>query len=72
MSLREPFTPEILPRIFEPYFSTKRRGSVKGMGLGLTISEAIVKKHGGAITVESAPGQGTTFQIHLPAAVPES
>ncbi len=59
--------PGVLPRIFDPYFSTKDRGAQKGMGLGLTICHAVVHKHGGAITVESAPGAGATFRICLPA-----
>ena len=58
---------EVLPKIFDPYFSTKQRGAQKGMGLGLTICHAIIQKHGGAIAVESAVGVGTTVHIHLPA-----
>ncbi|RJX19081.1 MAG: PAS domain S-box protein [Desulfobulbus sp.] len=53
---------EILPKIFDPYFSTKSDGS----GLGLAICHSIVKKHGGHISVESVPGTGTTFTIQLP------
>ena len=60
--------PADLPKIFDPYFSTKRRGDRKGMGLGLTICHSVVHKHGGAIAAESAVGIGTTLQIHLPAA----
>jgi PAS domain S-box-containing protein len=56
--------PEIQPRIFDPFFTTKQQGS----GLGLAIVYSIVTKHGGAIEVESAPGQGSAFHIHLPAA----
>ena len=58
---------EILPRIFDPYFSTKPLGLEKGTGLGLSLCETIIKKHGGAITVESSPGVGATFQVYLPA-----
>ena len=58
---------EVLPKIFDPYFSTKQRGDQKGMGLGLTICHAVVQKHGGAIAVESTVGAGTTFHIYLPA-----
>ena len=60
-------TPEIQGKIFDPYFSTKQRGEQKGMGLGLTISHSVVHRQGGTITVESAPGSGTTFAIYLPA-----
>ena len=58
---------EVLPKIFDPYFSTKERGTQKGMGLGLTICHAVIQKHGGAIGVDSAVRVGTTFRIHLPA-----
>lgn len=66
----EGIAPEVLSKIFDPYFSTKRRGTQKGMGLGLTICHSVIQKHNGAITVESAPGQGTTFHLHLAAARP--
>ena len=58
---------DVLPKIFDPYFSTKHRGEQKGMGLGLTICHAIVQKHGGAIAVKSEVGVGSTFDIYLPA-----
>ncbi|TAN40552.1 MAG: PAS domain S-box protein [Nitrospirae bacterium] len=60
--------PESLGKVFDPYFSTKDRGSQKGMGLGLTVSDAIIRKHGGRITVESEVGRGTTFHVYLPLA----
>lgn len=53
---------EKLDRIFEPYFSTKE----KGTGLGLTIVSRVVTEHGGNIQVKSAPGKGTQFVIYLP------
>ena len=56
-----------LPRIFDPYFSTKNRGSDKGMGLGLAICHSIIAKHGGHIEVESEVGVGTSFYVYLPA-----
>jgi two-component system NtrC family sensor kinase len=56
--------PEILPRIFEPFFSTK--GQTLGTGLGLSVSYGIVERHGGRIHVESRPGDGTTFRVVLP------
>ncbi|HEX7153377.1 MAG TPA: PAS domain S-box protein [Thermoanaerobaculia bacterium] len=61
--------PELLDRIFEPLFSTKRN---TGTGLGLTIVHQIVTKHGGRIFVESTPGKGTTFHLLLPTADPNS
>ncbi|MFO1448165.1 MAG: CHASE domain-containing protein [Opitutaceae bacterium] len=61
---------EILPRIFDPYFSTKQRGDKKGMGLGLTICHSVVQKHHGAITVDSEVGKGTRVQVYLPALPP--
>ncbi|MHB8881150.1 MAG: PAS domain S-box protein [Thermodesulfovibrionales bacterium] len=64
--------PESLGKVFDPYFSTKDRGSQKGMGLGLTVSDAIIRKHGGRITVESEVGRGTTFHVYLPLAGTEA
>jgi|WetSurMetagenome_2_1015567.scaffolds.fasta_scaffold29338_5 PAS domain S-box-containing protein len=56
----------LLSKIFDPYFSTKERGSRKGMGLGLTITYSIVKRHEGHVSVESKPGSGTTLCLYLP------
>ncbi len=55
---------EVLPRIFDPYFTTKPDGN----GLGLATSFSIVRRHGGQITVRSQQGYGTTFDVYLPAA----
>jgi len=55
-----------LDRIFDPYFSTKQRGTQKGMGLGLSIAHSIIKKHKGNIAVKSVVGKGSTFYIYLP------
>lgn len=63
-------SPDNLPMVFEPYFTTKARGSQRGTGLGLAVSQAIVRAHGGSIRVESRPGEGATFHIHLPMAPP--
>lgn len=56
--------PENLHKLFEPFFSTKEAGV--GTGLGLSIAMDIVKKHRGEITVESLPGNGTTFTVRFP------
>jgi signal transduction histidine kinase len=54
---------DVLPRIFEPFYTTKRG---KGTGLGLSISQAYVRSHNGDLRVDSVPGHGTTFTITLP------
>jgi PAS domain S-box-containing protein len=56
--------PEILDRIFEPFFSTK--GPEKGTGLGLSTLLGIIKSHGGFVRVYSQPGSGSTFTVYLP------
>ena len=57
---------ENLPKIFDPYFTTKDMGCQKGMGLALALCYSIIKRHHGHILAESVPGQGTSIQIHLP------
>ena len=56
--------PEVLPQIFEPFFSTKE--TENGVGLGLAVVYGIVQRHGGRIEVESQVGQGTVFHLRLP------
>ncbi len=61
---------QILPRIFDPYFSTKPRN--KGTGLGLAVAYGIIKQHQGFIFCFSKPGHGATFEIILPACAPNT
>lgn len=55
-------------KIFDPYFSTKRRADQKGMGLGLTIARAVLRRHGGLVELECPPEGGTIARCLLPAA----
>ena len=57
--------PDVLPKIFDPYFTT--RGARQGTGLGLSIVQRLIKESGGAMHVQTQLGQGTTFAIFLPA-----
>jgi signal transduction histidine kinase/ActR/RegA family two-component response regulator len=56
-------TEEVKRRVFDPFFTTK---GVTNSGLGMSVSYGIIKRHGGEILIESEPGKGTTFIIHLP------
>jgi signal transduction histidine kinase len=56
--------PEVLEKIFNPFFTTKK----KGTGLGLAVIHKIVSDHHGTVTVQSLPDQGTTFRVELPLA----
>jgi two-component system NtrC family sensor kinase len=62
--------PELLPHIFDPFFTTKDVG--KGTGLGLYIVHEIITEHGGRISVDSTPGQGTRILIALPTQPPQA
>lgn len=57
-------TPAVQARIFDPFFTTRPVG--KGTGQSLGIAHSVVRKHGGTITVDSTPGRGSCFRIHLP------
>ncbi len=56
---------DIMPRIFDPFYTTK----MKGHGLGLATCYSIITRHGGSIDVESEPGKGSTFHVYLPASL---
>ena len=56
-------SPEVRSRVFDPFFTTK---GVEGMGLGLSVSYGIIRRHGGTIKVESEAGRGSTFRVILP------
>jgi CheY-like chemotaxis protein len=58
--------PEVVDRMFEPFFSTKEVG--KGSGMGLSMVHGIVHDHGGHVVVDTAPGRGAVFRVLLPAA----
>jgi len=58
--------PEALPRIFDPFYTTKRPGG--GTGLGLSICMSIIREHGGSIEAEALPGGGSAFTVFLPVA----
>jgi CheY-like chemotaxis protein len=56
--------PEVVERIFEPYFTTKEKD--KGTGMGLAVVHGILKTYGGAVSVESEPGNGSVFTVYIP------
>jgi signal transduction histidine kinase len=60
--------PEVLARIWEPFFTTKGEG--KGSGIGLSSVRGIAAAHGGFVLVDTQVGRGTTFRVFLPAAKP--
>ncbi|HEX8705826.1 MAG TPA: ATP-binding protein [Myxococcaceae bacterium] len=62
-------TPEARRHLFQPFFTTRPHGT--GMGLGLAVAHGIVTAHGGRIEVDSQPGQGTCFMVHLPRTPPQ-
>ena len=62
----EGMDPETARHVFDPFFTTKANGT----GLGLAIVRQAAEAHGGSVEVESPPGRGATFRVHLPAATP--
>jgi PAS domain S-box-containing protein len=63
-------SPEAMPKLFDPFYTTKRPGG--GTGLGLSICLSIAREHGGTIQAESLPGGGSAFSVYLPASVEPS
>lgn len=68
----EGISQEILPKIFDPYFSTKKRGAQKGLGLGLATSYSIIRKHSGHILIGHEEDFGAVVTIYLPTWDPQS
>ena len=64
--------PENIETIFDPFFSTKPREDQQRMGLGLTITHSIIKRHNGYLNISSKVGVGTTIKIYLPASENQS
>lgn len=58
--------PGIMDKIFDPFFTTKEKGGGVNIGLGLSLSQSIIKEHGGKIEVENVPGGGASFRVFLP------
>ncbi len=62
--------PEAMGHVFDPFYTTKEAG--RGTGLGLSVAYGIIEEHGGWFGVDSTPGAGTTFRVHLPLHDPDS
>jgi signal transduction histidine kinase len=63
-------SPDDQRRLFHPFVRLKSSGRERGSGLGLSLVKTVVERHGGHISVESSPGRGTLFAVHLPALRP--
>jgi PAS domain S-box-containing protein len=63
----EGISKEYQSKVFDPYFSTKERGTQKGMGLGLSIVQSVMRKHNGAVKIESKKNVGTSCYLYIPA-----